>query len=90
MNLQAIMKQAQQMQKDLQKSKDEIEKMIFEGESSLVKVKLNGKKEVVEVKIKPDEEIKEDLSILEDMILIAVNNAIKKVDEKTAEKKSSL
>lgn len=86
MNIQALMKQAQQMQKDIEKSKNEIDSMTFEGKSSLVTVKVNGKKEVLEIKIEEQEEIKEDLSILEDMILLAVNDAMKKVDQATNEK----
>ena len=87
MNIQALMKQAQQMQKDIQKSKEEIDKMTFDGESSFVKVKVNGKKEVIEVKISEEsKDLLDDLSILEDMILIATNNAIKKVDATTEQK----
>ncbi len=47
MNLQALMKQAQSMQKNIMNSKSEIEAMTFVGESELVEVKMNGKKEVL-------------------------------------------
>ena len=60
--------------------------MTFEGKSSLVTVKVNGKKEILEVKITEDDMLKDDLSILEDMILLAVNDAMKKVDQATDEK----
>ena len=43
MNMQALMKQAQALQKDMTKAQNEIEKQEFEGESSVVKVKINGK-----------------------------------------------
>ena len=89
MNIQALMKQAQSMQKDMQKQEEEIENTTFEGESSLVKVKVNGRKEVLSITIENKENIeKDDLEILEDMIMVALNNAFKKVDE-LREKKMS-
>ena len=89
MNIQALMKQAQSMQKDMQKIEEEIEKTTFDGESSLVKVKVNGKKEVISITIENKDNLeKDDLEILEDMIMVALNNAFKKVDE-LREKKMS-
>ena len=82
MNMQALMKQAQMMQKELQKTQKDLENTIYEGSSSLVFVKMNGKKELVSVEIKKDSEFDaEDLEMLEDMILVAVNDAVKKVDK---------
>ncbi len=89
MNIQALMKQAQSMQKDMQKVEEEIENTEFEGESSLVKVKVNGRKEVLSITIENKENLeKDDLEILEDMIMVALNNAFKKVDD-LREKKMS-
>ena len=89
MNIQALMKQAQSMQKDMQKQEEEIENTTFEGESSLVKVKVNGRKEVLSITIENKENLeKDDLEILEDMIMVSLNNAFKKVDE-LREKKMS-
>ena len=89
MNIQALMKQAQSMQKDMQKVEEEIENTEFEGESSLVKVKVNGRKEVLSITIDNKENLeKDDLEILEDMIMVALNNAFKKVDD-LREKKMS-
>jgi len=89
MNIQALMKQAQTLQKDMQKQEEEIEKTTFEGESSLVKVSVNGKKEVLSITIQNKESLeKEDLEILEDMLMVALNNAFKKVDD-LREKKMS-
>ena len=89
MNIQALMKQAQNIQKDMQKQEEEIENTEFEGESSLVKVRVNGKKEVLSINITNKENLeKDDLEILEDMIMVAINNAFKKVDE-LREKKMS-
>ena len=89
MNIQALMKQAQTLQKDMQKAEEEIENTTFEGESSLVKVKVNGRKEVLSITIDNKENLeKDDLEILEDMIMVALNNAFKKVDD-LREKKMS-
>lgn len=82
MNLQALMKQAQAMQKNMMDSKNKIDAMTFEGNSELVTIKMNGKREVVSVKIKEDVTLdKEDLEILEDMIAIATNDALKKIEK---------
>lgn len=87
MNLQNLMKQAQAMQKNLMASKKNIEEMIFEGNSELVNVKINGKRQVLSVKIKEDTSFeKDDVEILEDMITIAVNDALKKVDDEIKNK----
>ena len=87
MNIQAMMKQAQALQKDMLKIKDEIDSTEFVGESSLVKVTLKGTKEAVKVEIDLDEDFdKEDLEALEDMIVLAINDANKKIDAMTEKK----
>lgn len=81
MNMQKLMMEAQRMQAKLQKEQEELEKTNYEGSSSLVTVVLNGKKEVKSVKINIEEDItKEDVEMLEDMILVAINDAVKKAD----------
>ena len=78
------------MQKNMLNSKKMIEEKTFEGSSELVAVKVNGKREVLSVKIKEDVTLeKEDLEILEDMITIAINDALKKVDKEIKEKLGS-
>lgn len=87
MNIQALMKQAQSLQKDMLKTKEEIEKMEFVGESSFVTVKVNGKKEVLKVTIKPDSDFEvSDMEILEEMIQVALNESFKQVDKMTEKK----
>lgn len=86
MNMQAMLKQAQNMQKNIMKEKEIIDGMIFEGESSLVKVQVNGKKEVLKVTIDSKKLEIDDIEILEDMIVIATNEALKKVEQITEEK----
>lgn len=80
MNMQALMQQAQKMQRDITSKKEEINKMEFEGTSELVSVTVNGKKELVKVVIN-DEISSDDKEVLEDMILIATNKAMEKVDK---------
>lgn len=86
MNIQAMMKQAQKLQKDMMAAKNEIDSQIFEGSSSIVNVKVNGKKEIIEVKISSEQIEPDDIEMLQDMIVVAVNEAMKKVDEETEKK----
>lgn len=87
MNMQALMQQAQRMQKDLMKKKDEIGKKEFVGKSELVEVVFNGNKELISINIKKDHSLEvEDIEILEDMIKIAVKDALNKVDKEINEK----
>lgn len=86
MNIQAMMKQAQKLQSDMLKEKEKIDSMEFEGKSSLVTVVMNGKKEVKKVDIQMEDFDSSDKEMLEDMILVAVNDAIKKIDKETENK----
>ncbi len=87
MNIQAMMKQAQKLQSDMMKVKDEIEKMEFSCTNGLVTIKVNGKKEVIDVKIVNDSDFSnDDLEMLQDMIEIAINDVMKQVDKVTEEK----
>ena len=88
MNMQALMKQAQNMQKEINGIKNELDNTEFEGKSSLVTVFVMGDKSIKSVKISDDakELVNEDLSMLEDMILVALNDAFTKIDKTTEEK----
>lgn len=87
MNIQAMMKQAQALQKDMLKVKDEVDNTEFTGESSLVKVTLKGTKEVVKVEIDAKDGLDaDDIEMLQDMIMVAINQANEKIDE-TLDKK---
>ena len=82
MNLQQLMKQAQSMQKNMLDSKKKIESKIYEEKTELVDIKMNGKNILTEVKIKNKESIEpDDLEVLEDMFMIAVNNAVEKINK---------
>ena len=86
MNMQAMLKQAQALQKDMLKAKEEIDNTEFTGESSFVTVKLKGTKEVVSVKIDAESLDSDDIEALEDMIVVAINSANKKIDDLTEKK----
>lgn len=87
MNIQAMMKQAQAMQRDMINIKKEIDAKSFIGESSLVKITVKGTKEVVKVEIADKDNLeKDDLEMLEDMIMVALNAAFEKVDAETEKK----
>ena len=87
MNMQAIMRQAQNLQKDMLKRKEEIDKMEFTSSSSFVTVKVNGKKEVLSIKIDaPNDFDVSDIELLEEMVQVAINDALKQVDKETEKK----
>ena len=86
MNMQAMLKQAQKMQKGMLDAQKEIETMEFEGKSSIVTVKMNGKKQIQSVKIDSESLDKDEIEMLEDMIIVATNDAMKQVDKITEEK----
>ena len=87
MNMQALMKQAQKIQKDMLSAKEEIDNTLFTGENSLVKVTMKGTREVIKVEISSEDSLdKDDIEMLQDMILVAVNEASSKIDKMTEEK----
>ena len=81
MNIQSLIAQAQKMQKEISKKKEEIDNSTFEGTSEWVKVEINGKKELQKITITYEGTIEsDDREMLEDMIKIAMNDATTKVD----------
>lgn len=87
MNLQAIMKQAQAMQKDITKAKKEIDEMKFTVTQSFVTVTLRGDRTVEKVEIDSDTELgNDDIEMLQDMIVVAINQAMKEIDKVTEQK----
>jgi DNA-binding YbaB/EbfC family protein len=82
-NMQAMMKQAEQMQKKLQ---EEIAQIRVEASAGggMVSVKMDGKKNVTAVKIDP--EVAGDVEMLQDMMMAAFNEAAKKVDDEAQQK----
>ena len=88
-NMQAMMRQAQKMQQDALRAKEELESTVFEGTASggLVKVEVNGAYDMQGIKIDPSVVDSDDVEMLEDLIVAAYNDAKSKVEEK---KNSSL
>ena len=80
MNIQQMMKQAQQMQERLQKQMAELR---VEGNSGggMVTVVMNGAKQVQSITIDPEAVSKDDVEMLQDLILAAINDAHRKADE---------
>ena len=87
MNMQALMKQAQKMQADMQskmeKAEEELESASIVGTSGggMVEVEVNGKKRVLAVRLKPEVVDPDDVEMLEDLIVAAMNEANAKADE---------
>lgn len=79
MDLNALMQQAKQMQEDLKKTQTELGNKIYEGSSNGLVIKMNGKNEVQKVNI--PQELMEDKDMLQDVLLIAFNNAADAVNE---------
>jgi DNA-binding YbaB/EbfC family protein len=86
-NMQAMMKQAQQMQQKLQEQIAAIRVEASAG-GGMVSVKMDGHKNVLAVKIDP--EVAGDVEMLQDMVLAAFNEATKKVDEESQSKMGGL
>mgnify|MGYP003447907292 FL=1 len=86
MNMQAMLKQAQKLQKDMLATQEEINNKEFTGKSSIVTVKMNGKKELLDVKIDMDQIEADDVELLQDMITVALNDAMKQIDKETESK----
>ena len=86
MNMNALLKQAQAMQKDMLKAKEEIDNKIFTASNGFVSVTMKGSKELTYVKIDQEQLEKDDIEMLQDMILVAVNDAIKQIDKETESK----
>ena len=80
MNIQQMMKQAQQMQERLQKQMAEMRIEATAG-GGMVTVVVNGAKQLQSIKIDPEVVMKEDVEMLQDLILAAINDAQRKADE---------
>ena len=81
-NMNNLMKQAQRMQRQMEESQKELENAEFTAAAGggAVEVTVTGKKEVTKVKIDPDAVDPEDVEMLEDVIMAAVNEALRKAE----------
>lgn len=91
-NVSNVIKQAQKMQEEMEKVQEEMENKTVEATSGggAVTVTANGKKEILTLKISPEAVDPEDVETLEDLITVAVNDAIKKADDMMAEGMSAV
>ena len=83
MNINALMQQAQRMQQQMQKKQKEIESKEFEFTSNggAIKIKMLGSKEMTSLEIDEDLIDKDEKDMLQDMLMVAINEAISKIDE---------
>ncbi|SHK49497.1 hypothetical protein SAMN02745163_03914 [Clostridium cavendishii DSM 21758] len=83
-----LMKQAQMLQKQMQDMQSELETKEYEASAGggAVTVKINGKNEVTAINIKPEVVDPDDIEMLEDLVLSAVNQGLKVVEEDKADK----
>ena len=89
MNIQKMMQQAQQMQERMQKQMEELRVEATAG-GGMVTVSMNGAKQVLALKIDPEAVSKEDVEMLQDLILAALNDAHRKVDDQLQKQMSGM
>ena len=85
MDIRQMMKQAQKMQEQLQKQMQELQVEATSG-GGMVTVVVNGSKQILSIRIDPEVVSKDDVEMLQDLILAAVNDAQRKADEELAQK----
>ena len=91
-NQASMLKQAQKMQKQMEESQKELEEKEFTAAAGggAVEVTVSGKKEITSVKLKEEVVDPDDIEMLEDLIMAAVNEALRKVEEASASSMSKL
>ena len=88
MNMNALMQQAKRMQEQMLKAQEELETAEVEGKAGgeMVKVVMNGKKEIKSIKLDKTAVDPDDVEMLEDLIIVAINDASAKADEMSKDK----
>ncbi|MHB8157267.1 MAG: YbaB/EbfC family nucleoid-associated protein [Desulfocucumaceae bacterium] len=91
-NMQKMMKQVQKMQADMAKMQEELGDRTVDSSAGggVIKVIANGRQEIVSIEIKPEAVDPEDVEMLQDLILTAVNGAIKQSQEMVAREMGKL
>ena len=91
MNQQAMMR-LKKMQKQMMEAQEKLENTVFTGTAGggVVKVVVSGKKEVVSIKLEEEVVDKDDIEMLEDLIIAATNEALRKMEEETANQMSKI
>ena len=78
MNIQAMMQQARKLQKDLEKTTQEIDNTVYNYENTNIAVEATGNNKITKIEIK-NEDILEDAEMLSDIVLVAVNNVLDQI-----------
>ena len=91
-NMNNLMKQAQRMQRQMEESQKALEEkeVTAKAGGGAVEVTVNGKKEVLKVKLSPEVVDPDDIETLEDLVMVAVNDAVKKADDMMTEGMSAV
>ena len=91
-NMNNLMKQAQRMQKQMEEQQKELEEKEFTAAAGggAVEVTISGKKEVTKVKLQPEVVDPDDIEMLEDLVLTAVNEAVRKSQEMVSEEMAKI
>ncbi|NLM03991.1 MAG: YbaB/EbfC family nucleoid-associated protein [Clostridiales bacterium] len=91
-NMNNMLKQAQKMQKQMEQMQEEIEKREVEASAGggAVTVKVNGKKEILSINIEPDVVDPDDVEMLEDLVMAAVNEAMRSAEEMVAKEMAKI
>ncbi len=91
-NMGKMMKQVQKMQQDMVKLQEELASRTVESTAGggVVRVVVNGKNEIISMEIKPEAVDPEDVEMLQDLIMAAVNEALKKAQEMVAQEMGKL
>lgn len=91
-NMNAMIRQAQKMQEDMAALQEDLDAREYEisAGGGMVGVKINGKREVLSIDIKPEVVDPDDIETLSDILVAAVNEAIKRVDDTNNEEMSKV
>ena len=86
-NMQAMLRQAQKMQEDMAAKQEELDAREYDisAGGGVVNVKINGKKEILSIDLKPEIVDPDDIETLSDILVAAVNEAIKRVEDTNSE-----
>ena len=90
-NMQQMLKQAQRMQANIAKLQEELEAREYEASAGggMVNVRANGKKELLSIEIKPEAVDPEDVEMLQDLVISAVNEALRQADDAMSSRMNS-
>ena len=89
-NMNNLMKQAQRMQRQMETQQAELEAKEFSAGGGVVEVTVSGKREVTKVKIDPEAVDPDDVEMLEDLIMAATNEALRKCEEESQAQMSKI